>query len=258
MGAGHREQRARRIGLAISVVAHLLLIALYPLFSIDPSTVTLSESEPPTDPILEGTEVIELVELEPEEPTPEPPTVEEPVPEPQPAVAAAPAPRGADEPTESGDEEEENPATVAERMAPRLTEPRLWGPLEPGTTDLTDEERAQRLLAGMIQTWNDSVAVAAALTERMRDWTFTDDSGNRWGLADGRLYLGDFSVPIPLSLQAPAFQRDRIREWQTMLQDIQQGAITAQIRETWADRARVIRERLEAEREARMRAEDGG
>ena len=74
--------------------------------------------------------------------------------------------------------------------------------------------------------------------------------GRRWGLASGRLYLGDFSVPLPFSFEVSPDQR---REWagrQWLAQDLAQGAVVAQIRETWADRARAIRERLEAERGA--------
>jgi hypothetical protein len=127
-----------------------------------------------------------------------------------------------------------------------MGDPRLWAGVEKYFSELSELERAELLLHGMIRSWNDSVAVAAALANRGRDWTYTDSDGRRWGLASGRLYLGDFS--IPLSLDVPAGQRQTWAERQWIAQDLMQGAAAAEIRETWADRARAIRERLEAER----------
>ena len=144
--------------------------------------------------------------------------------------------------------DEEEDLTVAERLQPRIIDPRLWLPINPDYTELTDQERAELLLRGMIQSWNDSMAVAEALSERAMDWTYTDDDGRRWGLSPGRLHLGDFSIPLPFSFALPPGRRETLADRQQIRDDLARGAATAIIRETWAERARAIRERLEAER----------
>ena len=106
------------------------------------------------------------------------------------------------------------------------------------------------LIEGLIRTYNDSLAIAMALAERSADWTFTDDQGRRWGLSPGRLHLGDFSVPLP-AIETPRGRIEAALARGFINDDLQRAAITAQIRETWSERARAIRERLELERQQR-------
>ena len=244
-----RERRALNTGLLVSTVLHLLLVALYPLLLGDPEP-RARRSEPTTQPPLaEGTQIVQIVELPepPERPqetiSPEPP--EEPL---QPEVSELDAIAVGDDTPADEPEEDEEGLTVAERLRPRIIEPRIWAPLNPDYTQLTDQERAQLLLRGMIRSWNDSIAVAEALSERATDWTYTDDEGRRWGLSPGRLHLGDFSIPLPFSFALPPGRREALAERQLIRDDLARGAATAIIRETWAERARAIRERLEAER----------
>jgi hypothetical protein len=194
---------------------------------------------------------------------PEPPFAQEPspsVPPPSSQVQPVlPPPPEGGEPDPEGDWEtdqdpgpvpaEEAPdATIVERLQPRMLDPRLWAPVDPQHGEPTELERAELLLRGMIQSWNDSMAVAEALSDRARDWTYVDSDGRRWGLAPGRLYLGDFAIPLPLAFDVPASMREERSDRQWMTEDILRGAVSAEIRETWADRARVIRARMEAER----------
>ena len=200
------------------------------------------------EPLLEGMEIVDLVELPPAPDSPAPIPILEP-------DAAAPLPGqevtvslppGVAEPRDTDDGT--GGLTVAERLRPRMIDPRLWVPLEPDYTELTDPERAQLLLAGTIRSWNDSMAVAEALSARALDWSTTDDEGRRWGLSPGRLHLGDFSIPIPFNLALPPGRWEAIRDRALIRDDLARGAVTAVIRETWSERARAIRERLEAER----------
>ncbi|MSR23364.1 MAG: hypothetical protein EXR92_07470 [Gemmatimonadetes bacterium] len=269
---GVEQRRARGVGLAISLVLHLVVIAVAIRTVVIPAAEGDADPADPSPAVAEQIEFFDLTQLpdiallpfaavEPEEelaaePRPPPPRAEE---EPRPAAEALgeepltvptgvvggrlPSILGPFPKTGGG-------LSLAERLRPRMGDPRLWVGMERSFSDLTDFERADLLLRGMIQSWNDSVAVADALANRGRDWTYTDASGKRWGLASGRLYLGDFSIPIPLSFGVPPGQRQAWAERQWIAQDIAQGAATAQIRQTWADRARAIRERLEAERDA--------
>jgi hypothetical protein len=143
---------------------------------------------------------------------------------------------------------EEPRLTAAERLRPRMGDPRLWAPLDRSILDLSEQERAELYLRGMIRDWNDSVAVAVALSDQATDWTYTDDEGRRWGLSPGRLHLGDFSIPLPLSFQLPPGRRDEAARVSWEMRDILRGSATAEIRRSWAERAREIRERMEAER----------
>lgn len=276
------EKRALRWGLAISVAVHVVAILLYPVLldRADPETRTAPERAP--QDVMPGIEVIVMRdapdsgEEEPEDPIEIPPELPDPdEPEPDPDPAAEPDPDGAPDPDAalprlpvdllgvlpevpevavlpSRDDED---LTVGERLRPRPGDPRLWAWLDPEVGQLTDQERAELLLEGIIETWNDSVAVAAALSQQQSDWTYVDSEGRRWGLSPGRLHLGDFSVPLPVQFDVPAFHRDRVsrRDWE--IQDILRQATTAEIRETWSERAREIRERMDAERD---RARQGG
>lgn len=247
-----RERRAFRGGLLVSAAVHLLVIALYSIFVGDIQVPSLTGDAAAPEAPLQGTEIVQIIELsEPEEPAEAPvplePAEEEAIPTSVAAPAVAVATTG-DEEEEEEDEGPEDGLTVAERLQPRIVDPRLWLPLSGEYVGLTDEERAQLLLRGMIRSWNDSMAVAEALSERAMDWTYTDDEGRRWGLSPGRLHLGDFSIPLPFALAPPPGRRDALADRQLLRDDLARGAVTSVIRETWAERARAIRERLEAER----------
>jgi hypothetical protein len=244
-----RERRAVRIGFGVSVVVHLLVLVLYPLI-MDRLTPRPFPAEPtPFDREDRGTVVLLIREIPPEdEPdpvveAPEEPTVPVPVP-PAPPVAPDPALPAPD----VEEEEERRRATAAERLQPAMGDPRVWAPLDQRHTELTDEERAELLLRGMIRSWNDSVAVAAALSGQALDWTYTDDDGRRWGLSPGRLHLGDFSIPLPFSFEMPPGRREAMARRQWEMEDILRGAVSSEVREVWAERAREIRERMERER----------
>jgi hypothetical protein len=200
-------------------------------------------------------EVPELADEPPQEA--DAPAVPEPEVEVIPDVVVEETGGPAEEEDEAEEAEEEPTLTLAERLQPRMGDPKIWAGIAPSHTELTDFERAELLLHGMIQSWNDSLAVAEALADRGRDWTYTDSDGGRWGLASGRLYLGDFSIPLPFTFDVSPDRRRAWAERRWTAQDLARGAATAAIREEWVDRARIMRERLEAERDAARSDGDG-
>jgi hypothetical protein len=252
LSGNRRERRALWTGLGVSVVLHLVAVAIYPLLmdSLAPERV-------PADPmelteLRPGIEVLLISEVvDVTDPAPEPA-----VRDPDVAIVVPELDPGDPAPDEVEPLPPERRRTVAERLRPRMVDPRLWMPMDRDITDLTDHERAELLLRGMIRSWNDSMAVAAALAEDARDWTYTDEDGRRWGLSPGRLHLGDFSIPLPFSFEAPPGRRDELARRQWEMQDMARAASTAAIQETWAERAREIRRRMENERGNRR--PDGG
>jgi hypothetical protein len=248
-----RERWAVRAGLGISIVLHGLALVLYPVLMDRVVPPTAPAAPTPPDPTVRGIEIVALRELAPEdepEPPPEEPVVEDPTlptpVRPLPPLDPGVAPEPGDVAAE--DEEERRRATVAERLQPSMGDPRLWAPLDREYTELSDEERAELLLRGMIRSWNDSVAVAAALSGQATDWTYTDEDGRRWGLSPGRLHLGDFSIPLPFSFEVPPGRREAMARRQWEVNDLIRGAAAAEVRETWSERAREIRERMDRER----------
>jgi len=222
-----------------------------------------SVNTPPDDFRVQGIELIALGDFAPNDPIP----VEEPLPaleviplEPTRAEPAQEEAAPSEEVLVAGEAdsiEEESGLTIAERLQPRMGDPRVWAPIPSGSLELSDAENAELILLGMLQSWNDSMAVAEALSEQARDWTFTDSSGRRWGLGPGRLYLGDFSIPLPAFEFAPGLIEDRLDAgW--IAGDLARGAAAAAIQETWSDRARAIRQRMEAERNRTTPATDDG
>ena len=266
-----REKRAIRWGLAISVVVHLVAIALYPVLIPDPTPETASAPETTPDDLLPAFEIVTLRETD--EPAAEPPEPDPPIleleeleeeelvlPEVEPPTLPAPEPtvdEVVDEAIPDPEEDEVDRRTIAERLRPGPADPRLWSYLLPETGGLSDAERANLLLEGMLESFNDSVAVAAALRGQMEDWTYTDDEGRRWGLSPGRLHLGEFSIPLPIYFDVPPGLANDFgrRDWE--IADILRGSSSSEIRSTWSQRAREIRERMDAERE-RSRQGGGG
>jgi len=257
-------RRALALGIGISALLHVAIVVLYPglLDRVPEGRVTPTPT--PRDLPVQGIEIVTFREVEDEpvaveeEPPPEiilelpePVDTEAPLALPTPVPPALPRPGEGAQAAERDDRQR----TAAERLRPQMGDPRIWAPLDRSFLDLTDEERAEIYLRGMIRSWNDSVAVAVALSGEATDWTYTDDQGRRWGLSPGRLHLGDFSIPLPLSFQLPPGRRDEVmrRDWE--IQDILRGVASAEVRASWAERAREIRERMDEER---ARAGGGG
>ena len=134
--------------------------------------------------------------------------------------------------------------TPAERLRPGFSDPRIWSPLPEEYRTLSPEQREELAIAMRFQAWNDSIAAVAAAEAAMRDWTFTDGDGDRWGVSDGRLHLGGLTIPLPFNVQGSAAQRDYMRSFDEMAR---QGA-NALIQQSVRERQEAIRARRDAER----------
>ncbi len=242
--AGYR--RAFWVSLAISAVAHVVMVGLYPrLLFRGPSVVSpFGAVSAPFRP--EGTELVNLEEV-PGPPDPDVPPPED-VPDPEVQTPPLATPPGAGDPLagELTDVPSRGPS-AAERLRPRAGDLRLWAPVDPELTRLSDEELMRLLLVAELEDAADSMAVAAEMARRAMDWTYTDDEGRRWGVSPGKLHLGDVTLPLPGFSAAP-FNREqnasRIWAWD----DINQAASRKGAQDVWRERAEAIRRRKDAER----------
>lgn len=241
---GDRHRRAVRVGFAISAVLHVVALALYPHLQ----RVPLAQPHPGLLPSLTapagGMVVLDIVAVEgpddPERPRNpvelraiQGPAVRPGVPDPGEgpgAVLVAPGP------------------SAAERLRPRLEDPRLWSALDRALADLTLEQRLNLELQGRIAEWQDSLALAEEALRRGTDWTTTDGQGRRWGVSEGQLHLGDVTLPLPFAFGTPVGKRDEVNRRAWEWQEITRGAAGGEVRDSWKDRAQAIRERRDRER----------
>lgn len=241
-GLGSRNTRLTAFG--VSVAFHLVAVLLYTsaMRVLRPNDVEFPiETEQEAE---EGLEVIELIVLDETIERPEDP---EEIDEVFASEADARPPRIGGVPTAvlvpPG-------PTAAERLRPNLVEARLWADPPDEFYRLSSDEREELILSQRIVEWYDSLALAEAAEARLTDWTFTDSNGGRWGVADGRVYLGDVSLPLPLNFGTPVGKRDAVnyRLWE--YEEIQRQAQQFLIQESWQERAEAIRERRDRERAA--------
>ena len=142
------------------------------------------------------------------------------------------------------------PNNAADRLRPNLTDARLWAAPPPEFFELSIDQREELLVSERIVAWYDSVAIARAAEDRLTDWTFTDSKGGRWGVADGKIYLGDIALPLPLNFGTPVGHRDIAarRVWE--FEEIERQSQRYLIEQSWKERAAAIRARRDRERTA--------
>lgn len=253
--ARHPRPSGRRIlffSFLASAFIHLIVIVIYPLLTDAPSEPPAQETANPEDP----QDALRVLTLEPIESPEEPEAAVEPATDPEEEEEADEEPAETElpevtrpplvAPPETG--VEERAPTVAERLQPRMGDPRLWREVLPEAGEMTDEERARMRVYGILREWSDSVAALEEAERRALDWTYTDDEGRRWGVSPGRIHLGDFSLPLPIHFATPAGIRDAVerRNWEWA--EIERGAASAAVREALQERAREIRRRRDSER----------
>jgi hypothetical protein len=245
------------VGLGASAVLHLLAVLLYPLL-VQRSGLPTGPPLPAIAPAPQGIQVVRIREVadaaEPAGP--------EPRPAPEPTPTRPPAEPGADAPpdTPRTPAPAADPATppglsAAERLRPRVTDPRLWS-LDPDRAALSREQIAQLELLWSVLALNDSAAAEAARSRALTDWTFTDADGKRWGVADGKIYLGDLAIPFPFAFGGPLIPGSPAAQRSWMDAEIDRAWGAAAARANMDERIRAIRQRLDRERERRRQQTD--
>lgn len=244
--SGYR--RAFWISLGISAVLHVVAILLYPSLLIKAPVFSppFGDFSPVTRPA--GTELVNLEELPGErdlEVLPPEEIRESEVPS---VAMDAPNVGGEEDPVADVVRSLAPGPTAAERLRPREGDLRLWAPVDPEITRLTEEEIMRLLLVAELEDLADSMAIAEEIARRGTDWTYTDDEGRKWGVSPGKLHLGDITLPLPFGFSASPWQREqnagRIWAWD----DINQAAARKGVQDVWKERAEAIRRRMEAER----------
>jgi hypothetical protein len=126
---------------------------------------------------------------------------------------------------------------------------RLWT-MDPEAARFTPAQLSQLQVLWAILDMNDSLAAAEASARRMTDWTFTDAGGGKWGISQGKIHLGDITLPLPI-FGAPAGSDASERAW--VDGEIARGAAAAAARANMNERIKAIRERIDRERAERQR-----
>lgn len=251
---GLGSRRIRMLAAVTSVVLHLIAIIAYTSLVDTLRPDAASFRLPSATESEQGLEVIRLLEIDEQSEleTPEEPRELQDV---EVAEADARPPRI---PGPTVGELAPPGPTAAERLRPLLVDPRLWADLPPEFFELTLEEREELLLSERIAEWYDSLATAQGLEDRLTDWTFRDGGGGRWGVADGKIYLGDVALPLPFNFGVPVGKRaeTNYRLWE--FGEIERQSQRYLIEQTWRERAAAIRARRDRERAAAQRDTTGG
>jgi len=242
-------------GLAVSLLLHSVLVLFMltgePDVRIPPPPETTDRRQEPR-----WQDALRMVPLPPAAfPEERPPAeaVTEPEAAPEAALPSAePVPAGEAAP---GAELPGEGLTNAERLRPRIGDPRLWAraPIDSLAPELQERyDRAETALRRLLKTYLDSLELSEEQEERARAWVF-GEGDEKWGISPEGLHLGDVTIPLPFgqmlsrSGEARRQAEQVLRTWE-MIQ-FQAGRIEAE---------EVREERLEAIRERTRRQQRDG
>lgn len=240
------ERRGIVAGLIVSGLAHLLLIVLYPFFTV-PYPRGLPDPFPPAPaPEPGGIEVVQIVEIV----TPEAEDPADPI-----EIDAPDLPEVA---VEVADFDEEPPVrfdpyySAAERLRLGPGDPRLWQPIDPALAEPSPDHVLETLLAIAIRESNDSIAAAIEAARAATDWTHTDDEGKKWGVSPGKIHLGDLTIPLPFGFGPPPDYSGDRAEMAFRLLDIERAASRGAVQRSWKERREAMKKRREELRALRQ------
>ena len=239
--------------MGVSLVVHLLLILFV--------SRLLHLGEPgifgPVPRVIElpaGIEVVDVPTPEPLEPLAEPdrPEIR---PGEQEVIQVVPG-----EPDDEGGEPEpeRRRMTNAERLRPRIGDPRLWLPYpdEPFPPRIAAAyARADSAIRAAVREWLDSLSLSEEERRRATDWTF-GEGDSRWGISEKGLHLGDITIPIPFGAlfgQSMSPNAQKARQMIKEFNEIRQQDIDTDIREQREQALEEMRRRTEQEVERRSR-----
>ena len=242
---GRVHRRALTVGIGASAALHVVVIVLYSVVMTQwgpPETVLGVDSPSRSSSDMR---VVRVVEIELRDLTAEPP---EELPEAE-VVRLEFTDAGLPDPDPVELSEPPGGRRAADVLRVRSSDTRLWREALPEAFELTDAEFMQLQLAGRLEEWSDSVALALAAENALTDWTTTDDQGRRWGISPGQLHLGDITLPLPFYFSGNSIQREQAarRAWED--QDILNGTNSQALGSSWRERAEAIRRRRDRSRD---------
>ncbi len=249
---GRVHRRALTVGIGASAALHVVVIVLYSVVITQwspPETVLGVDSPSRSSSDMR---VVRVVEIELRDLTAEPP---EELPEAE-EVRLEFTDAGLPDPDPVELSEPPGGRRAADVLRVRSSDTRLWREALPEAFELTDAEFMQLQLAGRLEEWSDSVALALAAENALTDWTTTDDQGRRWGVSPGQIHLGGITLPLPFYFGGNSIQRELAsrRAWED--QDILNGTNSQALRSSWRERAEAIRRRQNRNREENAAAVD--
>ncbi len=256
LGEPREQDRAHRrafaVGIGVSATLHVVAILVYSVVItqwIPPATALGVDSPSRTSSDMR---VVQVVEIELPDLTVESPEDPDETPEVRLDIPVVGPP--ALEPVEL--EAPPGRFRAADVLRVRSFDTRLWREALPEAFALTEAERMRLMLAGQLEEWADSVAIAIAAEYALTDWTTTDGQGRRWGVSPGQIHLGGITLPLPFYFGGNSIQRELAsrRAWED--QDILNGANAQAVRSSWRERAEAIRRRQDRNRNENAAASD--
>ncbi len=243
-----RERRALRVGLVLSIVVHVAAI----LWVSELLTPRPRSSPRATRVVVVPPSGMRAVQLSVVQPGRE----AAPQPEQLPRTVTTPARTQRRVPAEPGPEAEARKPDVesaADRLAPRVVDPRFYEPmvLVPHAPTLSEVEAR---LGAAVEMLNDSALAATDRALRSRDWTVVDKNGGKWGISPGKLHLGKLTLPLPIYLVSDDEFDPKSSRWI----ELQDQADRAALLDSFRERVKAIRDRRDRERAERKAAETGG
>lgn len=251
--AGYR--RAFRVGLAVSLAAHLAVLFLLgrQLEMPDPGYDEAVRPEPRSAPGLRITRV-RVQERDEVRPVPTPPRPVRPEPEEPEEAEEEAADEEADEPPAGEETAEERRVSNVRALTPREGDPRLWREFwdeEVARRYLGQGTRADSALRAILGTYLDSLRLSEEQLRQARDWTWTDEDGERWGISPEGIHLGDVTIPLPVGqlLQPTGPKRRELERELRDLRQIRRQEAIEEAQQTREERIEAMEDRAGEERE---------